>query len=147
MAVPANKQMHCVVRDSIGFNSVVEAMKDLVKPFYLQCNGDGLMIKTTDTSNVAMIIMQMKEPFFEDYTCEKSFKVGINMESMHRVMGMCSPTDLLMLAGARVVVLICQASDGSRFLRTAFEDFGVGGEGFLWLGIDAFADAGLWGEA
>ena len=39
----------------------------------------------------------------------------------------------LQRSGARVVVLYCQASSGSRFMRTAYEA-GVGGEGFLWLG-------------
>ena len=46
-------------------------------------------------------------------------------------------------SGARVVVLYCQASDGGRFLRTAFQA-GVGAEGFPWLGSDALIDAGLW---
>ncbi|KAL1512389.1 hypothetical protein AB1Y20_005647 [Prymnesium parvum] len=49
----------------------------------------------------------------------------------------------LRASGARVVVLCCQASDGSRFLRTAYEE-GIGGEGFLWLGGDTLADSGLW---
>jgi len=35
-------------------------------------------------------------------------------------------------SGSRVIVLICQVSDGSRFMRTAHE-MGVGGPGYLWL--------------
>eukprot|EP00966_Prymnesium_polylepis_P107217 2482598-Prymnesium_polylepis.1 len=50
---------------------------------------------------------------------------------------------MLQQSAARVVVLFAQASDGSRFLRTALEA-GVGGEGYLWLGGDTFAGSGLW---
>ena len=44
---------------------------------------------------------------------------------------------------ARVVVLYCQASDGSRWLRTSTEA-GVGGEGYLYLGSYTLVDSGLW---
>eukprot|EP00966_Prymnesium_polylepis_P094416 2185245-Prymnesium_polylepis.1 len=53
------------------------------------------------------------------------------------------PQRMLQQSQARVVVLYCQASDGSRFLRTATEA-GVGGAGYVWLGGDTMADSGLW---
>ena len=43
-----------------------------------------------------------------------------------------------------MIVLYCQENDGSRFLRTAYENYGLGGEGYLWLGGDAFVSSGLW---
>eukprot|EP00966_Prymnesium_polylepis_P337095 7391887-Prymnesium_polylepis.1 len=49
----------------------------------------------------------------------------------------------LQQSGARVVVLYCQASDGSRFMRTALEA-GVAGDGYLYLGGDTFVDSALW---
>jgi ABC-type branched-subunit amino acid transport system substrate-binding protein len=49
----------------------------------------------------------------------------------------------LQQSGARVVVLYCQASDGSTFLCTAFE-VGLCGPGYLWFGGDTLADEGLW---
>eukprot|EP00966_Prymnesium_polylepis_P075967 1761194-Prymnesium_polylepis.1 len=49
----------------------------------------------------------------------------------------------LLQAGSRVVVLICQAYDASRFLRTA-EQAGVGGAGYLYFGGDTIATSGFW---
>eukprot|EP00966_Prymnesium_polylepis_P323912 7380038-Prymnesium_polylepis.2 len=49
----------------------------------------------------------------------------------------------LQQARSRVVVLLCQRSDGSRFLRSALEA-GVGGDGYLYFGGDTLADPGLW---
>ncbi|KAL1529245.1 hypothetical protein AB1Y20_000200 [Prymnesium parvum] len=46
-------------------------------------------------------------------------------------------------SSARVILLSCQISDGSRFLRSAYES-GVGGEGYLFMGGDSFYDSGLW---
>eukprot|EP00966_Prymnesium_polylepis_P051251 1186161-Prymnesium_polylepis.1 len=49
----------------------------------------------------------------------------------------------LLKAGCRIIVLICQRSDGARFIRTALQE-GVGGEGWLWIGGDTFAASELW---
>jgi hypothetical protein len=53
------------------------------------------------------------------------------------------PIQALLQGGGRVIVLICQANDGARFLREAFGQ-GLGGEGYFWLGGDALAGSGLW---
>ena len=46
---------------------------------------------------------------------------------------------------ARVVVLLCQASEGGRFLRGAYQaQPRIGGEGFLFFGSDAVATSGTW---
>ena len=46
---------------------------------------------------------------------------------------------------ARVIVLLCQASEGGRFLRGAYQAVPrVGGEGFLFFGSDAVASSGTW---
>ena len=49
----------------------------------------------------------------------------------------------LLQAGSRIVVLICQAYDASRFLRTA-QQAGVGGAGYLYFGGDTVATSGFW---
>jgi ABC-type branched-subunit amino acid transport system substrate-binding protein len=49
----------------------------------------------------------------------------------------------LLQSAVRVTVLYCHASDGVRFLRTAYE-VGLGGPGLLWFGGDEFAVSGLW---
>eukprot|EP00966_Prymnesium_polylepis_P013344 307866-Prymnesium_polylepis.1 len=46
-------------------------------------------------------------------------------------------------AAARVIVLFCHSSDGSRFVRSSYEA-DVGGAGYLWLGSDSLADSSLW---
>ncbi|KAL1522821.1 hypothetical protein AB1Y20_017790 [Prymnesium parvum] len=49
----------------------------------------------------------------------------------------------LLQSGSRVILLFSPTSDAGRFLRTALS-VGVGGPGYLWLGTDSLADAGLW---
>eukprot|EP00966_Prymnesium_polylepis_P299471 6920428-Prymnesium_polylepis.1 len=49
----------------------------------------------------------------------------------------------LLQAGSRIIILFSQRTEGTRFMRGALE-VGVGGEGFLWLGSDVFADSGVW---
>ncbi|KAL1495369.1 hypothetical protein AB1Y20_016744 [Prymnesium parvum] len=49
----------------------------------------------------------------------------------------------LIEAESRIIVIVCPTSDGSRFIRTAFEA-GIGGEGYLWLSGDTMAESGLW---
>jgi len=49
----------------------------------------------------------------------------------------------LLRAGSRVIVLLCQQVDSSRFMRKAL-DVGIGGDGYLWLGGDTLAESGVW---
>jgi hypothetical protein len=44
---------------------------------------------------------------------------------------------------ARIIVLFCQASDGGRFMRGAYE-VGIGGPGYMWIGSDAVTKSDTW---
>eukprot|EP00966_Prymnesium_polylepis_P081352 1884688-Prymnesium_polylepis.1 len=43
----------------------------------------------------------------------------------------------LVRAGSRVIVLVCQVSDGQRFLSTASQEHGIGGAGYLFFGLNS----------
>ena len=50
----------------------------------------------------------------------------------------------LQRSGSRVIVLLCQGSDGARFMHQALEK-GVGGDGYVWMvGDDSLSDASSW---
>jgi len=90
-------QMVAVLKENTSFRNVVDAMKDLVKGVYFHCRTDGILLECTDTSNVVLMRMRMNEPYFEEYQCENNFKVGLNMESVGKVMSMCGPNDTLFI--------------------------------------------------
>eukprot|EP00966_Prymnesium_polylepis_P319750 7376179-Prymnesium_polylepis.1 len=87
--------------------------------------GSGLGNALADAAFVAGLTLSVTLRFSKD---------AVDFSTQHRA---------LQQSAARVVVLVCQASDGSRFLRTAFE-VGVGGEGYLWLGADSLVDSSVW---
>eukprot|EP00966_Prymnesium_polylepis_P213844 4952497-Prymnesium_polylepis.1 len=47
-------------------------------------------------------------------------------------------------SGSQVILLLCQATDGSRFMRGAYMDGGVGGVGYLNLVGDSMAGSDVW---
>ncbi|KAL1527384.1 hypothetical protein AB1Y20_016052 [Prymnesium parvum] len=50
----------------------------------------------------------------------------------------------LQRAGSRVIVLLCSQSDFTRFMLFAYNEAGIGGDGYLFFGGDTAADTGLW---
>ena len=54
-----------------------------------------------------------------------------------------SAQDAISSAGARVIVLYCQANVAGSFVREAYQA-GVGGAGYLWLGSDAISGTSRW---
>jgi len=65
---------------------ILEAIKDLVNEANLECSASGLELQAMDSSHVSLVTMLLKASGFENYRCDKSISLGINMTSMNKIL-------------------------------------------------------------
>merc|ERR1712232_1233130 len=93
---------------------VVDAMKDLCKDVNFDCSEKGLQVQSMDSSHVALVSLLLRESAFSNFKCERATSLGMNVESLSKILKMCSPNDSLKLrwqSGADTVSFQCEGGD------------------------------------
>merc|ERR1712014_55947 len=93
---------------------VVDAMKDLCKDVNFDCSEKGIQVQSMDSSHVALVSLMLRESAFSEFKCDRPTSLGMNVESLGKVLKMCGPSDSLKLRwqdGEDVVNFQCEGSD------------------------------------
>jgi proliferating cell nuclear antigen len=96
---------------------VVDAMKDLCKDVNFDCSEKGLQVQSMDSSHVALVSMMLRETAFSEFKCDRPTSLGMNVESLGKIMKMCSPNDSIKLkakADSDTVTFQCEGGDQDR---------------------------------
>jgi proliferating cell nuclear antigen len=72
--------------------NVLEAIKELVTEANLDCSTSGCQLQAMDSSHVALVYLMLRESGFENFRCDRSQSLGINMASMSKMLK-CSGKD------------------------------------------------------
>jgi len=83
--------------DAVMLKNLVDGFKDLVKDCNLDINESGIQVQSTDSSNVALIHIMLRESAFELYQCHSPITIGVNMESVGKVLKLCQNNDKVTL--------------------------------------------------
>jgi proliferating cell nuclear antigen len=105
------------LQHSVLLKKVVDAMKDLCKDVNFDCSEKGLQVQSMDSSHVALVSLFLREAAFSDFKCDRATSLGMNVDSLHKILKMCSPTDALKLrwqSGADVVSFQCESGADDR---------------------------------
>merc|ERR1719356_135774 len=92
-------------------------MKDLCKDINFDCSEKGLQVQSMDSSHVALVSLLLRESAFSNFKCERATSLGMNVESLSKILKMCSPNDSLKLrwqSGADNVNFQCEGGDDDR---------------------------------
>ncbi len=90
----------------------MEAIKELVQDCNLDCNDTGIGLQAMDNSHVALVAMQLKAEGFSPYRCDRNIALGINLNSLTKVLKAAQNEDLLTL----------KAEDAPDTLNLVFEN-------------------------
>jgi len=74
---------------------VADAMKDLCKDVNFDCSERGIQVQSMDSSHVALVSLNLKESAFNDFKCERPASLGMNVDSLTKILKMTSPNDSL----------------------------------------------------
>jgi len=93
---------------------VVDAMKDLCKDVNFDCSEKGLQVQSMDSSHVALVSMFLRESAFTEFKCDRATSLGMNVESLGKIMKMCGPNDALKIRyqnDADIVSFQCEGGE------------------------------------
>jgi len=96
---------------------VVDAMKDLCKDVNFDCSEKGLQVQSMDSSHVALVSLLLRESAFADFKCDRPMSLGMNVDSLGKILKMCGPNDSLKLRWqneADTISFQCEGGDDDR---------------------------------
>lgn len=79
---------------------VVEAMKDLIRQGTWDCDTSGLRLQSMDSAHVCLVSVSLEAGGFDRFRCERAVSLGVDMESMAKVMRCASRDDIVTLSAS-----------------------------------------------
>merc|ERR1711879_474730 len=85
------------LQQAVLLKKVVDAMKDLCKDVNFDCSEKGLQVQAMDSSHVALVSLLLRESAFAEFKCDRATSLGMNVDSLGKILKMCGPADSLKL--------------------------------------------------
>ena len=63
----------------------------------LECSHSGVQLQAMDSSHVSLVTLLMKSSGFENFRCDKNLSLGINMNSMNKILKCAGNDDAITL--------------------------------------------------
>jgi len=76
---------------------ILDALKDLVSEATWDCNSNGMSLQAMDTSHVSLVAIQLKADGFDKYRCDRNVTLGMNLQSLSKVLKCAGNEDELTL--------------------------------------------------
>merc|ERR1712051_214868 len=105
------------LQQAVLLKKVVDAMKDLCKDVNFDCSEKGLQVQSMDSSHVALVSLLLRESASADFKCDRPTSLGMNVDSLAKILKMCGPTDSLKVrwqSGADTVAFQCESGSDDR---------------------------------
>lgn len=83
-----------VVRGSL-LKRIFDAIRELVPEVNFQCSATGIQIQALDTSHIALVGLDLKRDFFQEYKCDRDACLGLNMTAVGKVFRLCGNDDVV----------------------------------------------------
>jgi len=106
------------LQQAVLLKKVVDAMKDLCKDVNFDCSEKGLQVQSMDSSHVALVSLLLRESAFADFKCDRPTSLGMNVDSLGKILKMCGTSDSLKLKfqdGSDTVSFQCESGEEDRF--------------------------------
>merc|ERR1711948_154024 len=93
---------------------LVDAIKELCKDVNFDCSEKGLQVQAMDSSHVALVSLLLRESAFAEFKCDRATSLGMNVDSLSKILKICGPHDSLKLRYANdsdTVNFQCETGD------------------------------------
>merc|ERR1712093_308905 len=117
MGSPTKMVLEAHLQQAVLLKKVVDAMKDLCKDVNFDCSEKGLQVQSMDSSHVALVSLMLRESTFAEFKCDRPTSLGMNVDSLGKILKMCGPNDALKLRWqneADVISFQCESGDDDR---------------------------------
>jgi len=76
---------------------LLDAIKELVTDVKFECNEEGLKLQAMDNSHVALVAVALHESAFSMYRCDRPIPLGLNINSLSKVIKCAKDDDIVTL--------------------------------------------------
>lgn len=97
---------------------ILDAIKELVSDANFECSSTGITLQAMDTSHVSLVHLVLRDEVFSEYRCDRSMTLGINMNSMSKILRCASNEDSLTIKAndnADTVTFVFESTDKDRY--------------------------------
>ncbi|KNC86325.1 proliferating cell nuclear antigen [Sphaeroforma arctica JP610] len=77
---------------------ILDSVRELVEQGNLDCSGTGISLQAMDSSHVSLVALLLKSEGFERYRCDRSINLGINMQSLGKIVKTAGNHDAITLS-------------------------------------------------
>lgn len=77
------------------FKKVVESLKDLIRQGTWDCGEKGIQLQAMDSAHVCLVSVSLEAEGFDRYRCDRSLALGVDMESMSKVLRCAAKDDII----------------------------------------------------
>ena len=88
--------LQAYLQQAVLLKKVVDAMKDLCKDTIFDCSEKGLA-GAKDSSHVALVPSLLRESDLADCKCDRAIFLGMNVDSLSKILKVCGSSDSLKL--------------------------------------------------
>lgn len=99
---------------------VISSIQDLVADANWDCNDVGIALQAMDTAHVALVALLLRSDGFEPYRCDRNITLGINVQSLAKILKCAGNEDAITLAAADEGNLLSLMFEGSKFFLKCF---------------------------
>src|SRR5690349_20523059 len=85
--------MFAKINQGTTLKKILEAVKELVQDTNFECSSDGIQLQAMDSAHVSLIHLSIKNSSFDEFKCKKSQTLGINMNTLSKVLKCCGTDD------------------------------------------------------
>jgi len=117
LRLAATMALEAHLQQAVLLKKVVDSIKDLCKDVNFDCSEKGIQVQSMDSSHVALVSLLLRESAFSEFKCERPTSMGMNVDSLAKILKMCSPNDSLKIkwqSGADNVNFQCEGGDDDR---------------------------------
>ncbi len=93
------------------FKRIIESIRDIIETVNFDCSAAGISIQAMDTAHVSLIELLLRAECFESYRCDRSLPLGMNLNSLSKVLKPAGNEDALTI----------KAADGGDTINFIFE--------------------------
>lgn len=90
--------LEATLENGATFKRLIDSVKEFVQEANWECNESGIALQAMDTSHVALVALLLRAQGFEPYRCDRNMTLGINVQSMAKVLKCATAEDRVSLS-------------------------------------------------
>lgn len=88
-----------VFKDAGVLTNIVKCVSKLVKEVNLECNPEGLIMNSIDSSQVSMLLINIYGKRLHRYKCDQHVSLGLNLDSVSKILKPCGAGTVVEIVG------------------------------------------------